>query len=85
MTEFIPSIITGQPLDEETGIGPLTIGGWLREVTLRHGPKEAAVIWLGDAVERWSYNDLWDRAMAVARSLVACGVGKDTRVGILVT
>jgi acyl-CoA synthetase (AMP-forming)/AMP-acid ligase II len=36
-------------------------------------------------VERWSYAELWDRAMAVARSLVAAGVGKDSRVGVLMT
>ncbi len=79
------SVITGSPLAEEPGIGPLTLGGWLREVTTRHGPKEAAVMWLDGAAERWSYADLWDRSMAVARALVACGVGKDARVGILVT
>jgi fatty-acyl-CoA synthase len=36
-------------------------------------------------VERWTYNELWDRSMQVARSLVALGVGKDSRVGILMT
>jgi fatty-acyl-CoA synthase len=36
-------------------------------------------------VERWSYADLWDHAMEVARALVACGVGKETRVGVLMT
>jgi acetyl esterase/lipase len=34
---------------------------------------------------RWTYARLWDRAAEVARSLRACGVGKDSRVGILMT
>ena len=37
------------------------------------------------SVERWSYDELWERAMAVARALAACGVGKDSRVGVLMT
>lgn len=36
-------------------------------------------------VARWSYADLWARSMAVARALVACDIGKDARVGILMT
>lgn len=79
------SIVRGIPLAEEQGIGPLTLGGFVREVARRHGDAEAAVMWLGDEVERWSYNDLLARSMEVARALVACGVGKGTRVGILAT
>ena len=85
MTDAPLSISKGISLAEEPGIGALTLGEWLREVTDRFGPREAAVMWLGDQVERWSYADLWDRSMAVARALVACGVGKGTRVGILIT
>ena len=33
----------------------------------------------------WSYAELWDRSNAVARSLVACGIGKGERVGVLMT
>lgn len=79
------SIVRGIPLVEEQGIGPLTLGGFVREVTRRHGPSEAAVIHLGDRVERWTYDDLWARSMEVARALLACGVGKGTRVGVLAT
>ncbi|QDK32249.1 class I adenylate-forming enzyme family protein [Sphingomonas sp. IC081] len=79
------SIARGIPLAEEQGIGPLTLGGFLREVTQRHGPAEAAVIHLDGRVERWTYDDLWARSMDVARALVACGVGKGTRVGVLAT
>lgn len=79
------SIVRGIPLADEQGIGPLTLGGFVREVARRHGPNEAAVMWLGDSVERWTYDDLLARSMEVARALVACGVTKGTRVGLLVT
>jgi fatty-acyl-CoA synthase len=79
------SISRGIPLADEQGIGALTLGGYLREVTHMHGAKEALVLREGDSVVRWSYAELWDRAMDVARALVAAGVGKGTRVGILQT
>src|SRR5262245_19088017 len=79
------SIVHGIPLSEEKNIGALTLGGYLREVTERFGPREAACLRSGDAVERWTYDELWQRAVAVARALLACGIGKGTRVGILMT
>jgi fatty-acyl-CoA synthase len=79
------SISRGIPLAEESGIGALTMGRYVRELAERYGPREAAVIHLGDTVERWTYDDLWQRSREVAKSLIACGVGKGTRVGILVT
>ena len=72
------SIVHGIPLDEEQGIGDLTLGGYLREVTERYGPREAACLRLGDDVERWTYDELWSRSVAVARALLACGNGKGT-------
>ena len=36
-------------------------------------------------MERWSYRDLWDRSIEVARALVACGLGKGERIGVLMT
>lgn len=79
------SIIRGKPLEEEEGLGTLTLAGWLREVTEKYGPREALVMHEGDTVTRWTYDDLWDRANEVARSLIACGVGKGTHVGVLMT
>jgi acyl-coenzyme A synthetase/AMP-(fatty) acid ligase len=80
------SVAHGIPLEEEPGIGALTLPGFLREVTGRHGPNEAiAQPRPGGAVERWSYDDLWARSMDVARALVSCGLGKGGRVGILMT
>lgn len=79
------SIVRGIPLSEEAGTGALTLGGYLREVTQRYGPKEALVLREGDSTVRWTYDELWERAVQVARALIACGVGKGTRVGILQT
>ena len=79
------SLIRGIPLNEEEGIGALTLGAHLKEVTTRFGPKEAAVMYHGDSIERWSYADLWSRSVEVARALLACGVGHGTRVGVLMT
>lgn len=79
------SYARGIPLAAETGIGALTLGEYLREVCDRFGSHEAAVLREGENVERWSYADLWERAVDVARSLIACGVGHGTRVGILMT
>ena len=79
------SISRGIPLGDEEGIGALTLGGYLREVTQAHGPNEALVLREGDTVVRWTYDELWRRSMEVARALVACGVGKGTRVGVLQT
>jgi fatty-acyl-CoA synthase len=75
----------GVPLSEERGIGALTLGGYIREVTDRFGPREAAVFYHGEQAERWTYAELWDRSLAVARALVACGVSNGTRVGVLMT
>jgi len=77
------SLARGIPLGEEEGIGALTLAGYIREVTERYAANEVAVLHLDGGVIRWTYADLWARAMAVARSLVACGTGKGTRVGVI--
>lgn len=79
------SIITGPPLEEEEGIGELTLGGWLRAATTLGGDREALVLHEDGKEIRWSHAELWGQANAVARALVACGVDKGTRVGILMT
>ena len=79
------SIVHGPPLSEEPGLGALTIGGYAREVTTRHGEREALVFHGRDGVVRWSYTELWRRSLEVARALIAAGVDKDTRVGVLLT
>jgi fatty-acyl-CoA synthase len=79
------SIVRGIPLSEEESTGALTLGGYLKEVSDRYSANEAAVMRIGEDVERWSYSDLWSRSVDVARALLACGVGKGTRVGMLMT
>lgn len=77
------AIATGIPLSEEPGLGALTIPAYAREVTSRFADREALVMHAFGAVERWTYATLWQRSVEVARSLIACGVNKDSRVGIL--
>src|SRR5260221_6927398 len=81
------SIARGAPLAEEKGIGALTLGAYLREVTGRFGPNEMGCQRTpdGKAMVRWSYSELWDNCMQTARALVACGVGKGVRVGTMTT
>lgn len=79
------SIVSGPPLSEEPGLGALTLAGYIREVTERFGPREALAFRRGETVERWTYADLWARSFDVARALVAAGVDRGTRVGILMT
>ena len=80
-----PSLVHGIPLGDEPGLGPLCIPGYLRAVTERFAGREALVLRTPAARETWSYATLWERSLEVARALVACGVGKDGRVGILMT
>ncbi len=79
------SLVRGISLSEEEGIGALTIPGYLREVCSRYADREAVVIHRADGSVRWSYQDLWDHSVAVAKALIDCGVGKDSRVGVLMT
>ena len=80
------SIAKGIPLADEPGLGALTMPALLDEVTARYGTAEAIAQPRPDGtVERWSYEELRAKAMDIARALTACGVGKGTRVGMLVT
>src|SRR4029453_5962019 len=79
------SIVSGPSLSGEPGLGALTLPGFLHEVTSMYLNREALVFHAADGDTRWSYADLWERAVEVACALRACGVGKDTRVGVLMT
>ena len=80
------SIVRGIPLSQEPGLGELTLPGFIRQVTERFADREALVQRRPDGtMERWSYRDLWDRSVDVAKALVASGLGKAERVGILMT
>src|SRR6516165_1285143 len=80
------SISRGPPLADEPGLGELTLSGFIRQVTERFADREALVHRRADGtVERWSYRDLWARTLEVAQALVAAGLGKGERVGVLMT
>lgn len=80
-----PSIIHGVALSDEPGLGSLTIAGYARAVTHRFSGREALVLRGRDGRIAWSYDQLWDRSVAVAKALVAAGAGKDARIGVLMT
>jgi acyl-CoA synthetase (AMP-forming)/AMP-acid ligase II len=70
----------------ETGTGwpsfpgfTATAGGLIRECALRHGDRLFVV--LGD--ERLTYAEVEERSARLARGLLASGVGKGSRVGLL--
>jgi fatty-acyl-CoA synthase len=89
MSQSPLAIVAGPPLSEEEGIGELTLSGWFRAICEQGGDAEALVYYEGGLATgtrvSWSYADLWAKANAVARSLIATGIGKGTRVGILMT
>src|ERR1044071_204190 len=79
------SLVSGPPLSDEPGLGSLTLPGFLRDVTSMYGDREALVFHMADEEVRWSYAELWVQAIDVACALRASGVGKDARVGVMMT
>jgi fatty-acyl-CoA synthase len=79
-----PAIIQGPPLEEEDP-GPLTLPAYLQSVTQTYASRDALVFREGGRIIRWTYADLWEQAMEVARALLALDCGKDSRIGILMT
>ena len=78
-------LIKGAPLSEER-LGALTLGGYLREVCGKYAANEAMVFHPPSGpVVRLTYAQVWDEAFAIARALLARGVSKETRVGVLAT
>jgi fatty-acyl-CoA synthase len=79
------STTRGPPLTDEP-LGDLTLGGFLRELCQANAAREAIVFHppSGPTIRR-SYADVWEEAVTVARALVARGVTKETRVGLLAT
>ena len=78
--------LAGPPLDDLTDIGPLTLGGLLVDRCTRFADHEALVFddpLQGGRTVRWTYGDLLRRSRSVAKSLLASGLGKGGRVGIL--
>ncbi len=79
MTDF-----AGPPLETEPGLGALTLGGLLLETARRHADREAVASRPVDTQPvRWTYAQLEQHSRAIARALLAAGVTKGTRVGVL--
>jgi fatty-acyl-CoA synthase len=71
--------VAGPPLESESGIGALTLGGLLNEVCTSDGSRQA-VAFEGDTI---TYDELLRETRLLARSLLGSGVGKGTRVALL--
>ena len=80
------AVARGEALEEEPGLGGLTLPAFLDEVCARHGEREAVVEHRpARAGLRWTYAELHGRAHEVARALVGAGLGKGERVAVLMT
>lgn len=80
------SVLVGAELASEAHLGALTMGGFLREVCERHADREALCWRDGDGeCHRYSYAELLVESERVAGALLAAGVSKDARVGVLVS
>jgi fatty-acyl-CoA synthase len=79
------SLVRGAPLLGEKTLGALTIDGYAREIARRHAEREALVMWTPQGRVSWTYSQLLERSIEVAKALIAAGVRKDSRVGILMT
>jgi acyl-CoA synthetase (AMP-forming)/AMP-acid ligase II len=78
--------LAGPPLAEAVGVGALTIGRFTEEVCGRFAANEALVFddpLRHGATVRWSYADLHEQARRAAKAVVAAGLGKGARVGVL--
>lgn len=65
---------------------PATLGGFVEELAARFGEREALVHYdslRGGERLSWSYHRLVDEARAVAKAVIAAGIGKGERVGLL--
>lgn len=74
----------GPPVETETQVGALTFGGFLEELAVRFGGREA-LVWVPPRGPRvsWTYLELLEEARRVAKALIAIGVTRGTRVGVL--
>jgi fatty-acyl-CoA synthase len=80
------SEIQGPALQDETGLGSLTLPGFVADLNDWYGSREA-LRWqdLSGEQRSWTYAQMYDESLAVAKALLAVGVGRGTRVGLLVS
>ncbi|HTT87306.1 MAG TPA: AMP-binding protein, partial [Acidimicrobiales bacterium] len=74
----------GPALATEPGLGALTLGGLLEQATARHPTREAIAFHDPAGPElHWSYAALGAEVRRMAKALIAAGLDKGTRVGLL--
>ncbi len=80
------SQVSGPCLGDEAGVGSLTLPGFFYEVCQRYA-NHHALYWheKQEIEQKITYEQLFDRSCEVARSLVAAGIGKGSRVGVLMS
>lgn len=80
------SVVYGSPLEEEQGVHATTLVQFIREVTTRYSDSEA-LAYQDDSgnIIRWSYRQLYRQSTEIAKALIAGGMNKGTRVGILMS
>ena len=88
--EVSRGVVSGPSLESVEGIGALTLGGFLREVTERFAANEAIVFDdpltdhdAGVAPVRLTYAQVWERTRRIAAALVAAGVEPGEFVGVV--
>ena len=80
------STLEGPPLSEARGVGSLTLGGFVEEVSARFRDNEALVFddpLRGGTTVRWTYGELLSESRRIASALTANGVKPGSPVGIL--
>ena len=75
----------GTPLSEEPGLGALTLPGFLREVTHVSRDREALVLRTARGVSAGPMRELVGARDGGRARAARLGVGKDSRVGVLMT
>jgi len=80
------SQFSGPALHEEPGIGCLTLPGFFYDVCTKYAVNEA-LYWRDPAgiEHRWTYAQMFQEAQTIARALLARGVTKHARVGVLIS
>lgn len=79
------SIFHGPSIQDE-GLGALTLGGFIAELAEKYSTNEA-LCWkdLSGQMQRWTYAEMYAECRKVAAALLATGVSKESRVGILIS
>jgi len=72
----------GPPLEEEAGLGALTLPGLLEQSAAAHADREAVVFPAGGV--RLTYADLRAQSRRLAKALITRGLNKGDRVAVLV-